>query len=397
MAEGKPRRRFGNIRRRASGRYQARYPGPDGVLRSAPMTFARRQDAEKYLTLLEAQMVRGEWTDPERGKVRLEDYAQRWITERPGLRPRTIDLYTWLLNQHIRPKLGAIPLGKLDTAMIRGWRAELLSTGVSQTMAAKAYRLLRAVLMTAVDEDRIIPRNPCRIRGAQDERAAERPVLTMGQVFALADAVPRRFRALILVTTFASLRWGEVTALQRQDFVLQDNGGSVRVRQAHTEIKGQGLTLGPPKSAAGRRTVSLPAPLVGAVREHLDSYVADDAEAFVFTGPAGRPLRRGNFNKAVKWSSVTAALGVPGLHFHDLRHTGNTLAAQTPGTTLRDLMARMGHDSVRAAIIYQHATRTADQAIADALGASMPDGLGRRQDEDDDPDDGAAGALVPTG
>jgi integrase len=50
-----------------------------------------------------------------------------------------------------------------------------------------------------------------------------------------------------------------------------------------------------------------------------------------------------------------AAIGAPGLHFHDLRHTGNTLASRAPGASLRDVMARMGHDSPRAALIYQHA------------------------------------------
>ena len=63
----------------------------------------------------------------------------------------------------------------------------------------------------------------------------------------------------------------------------------------------------------------------------------------------------------------------PGLHFHDLRHTGNTLAAAT-GTSLRDLMARMGHDSPAAALIYQHATSRADQKIAKALGDAMAAG-----------------------
>ncbi len=61
-----------------------------------------------------------------------------------------------------------------------------------------------------------------------------------------------------------------------------------------------------------------------------------------------------------------AALGIAGLHFHDLRHTGNTLAAQA-GVSLADLKARMGHDSVRAAMIYQHAAAEADQKIANAL------------------------------
>src|SRR4051794_40827601 len=96
-------RRFGNVRRRESGRWQARYPGPDGVLRSAPETFARKGDAERYLTMVEAQMARQEWIDPEGAKIRLSDYAERWIAQRPGLRPRTVHLYRWLLGKHISP------------------------------------------------------------------------------------------------------------------------------------------------------------------------------------------------------------------------------------------------------------------------------------------------------
>src|SRR4051812_21403282 len=93
----------------------------------------------------------GEWMDPARAKVTVGDYDERWIAHRPRLRPRTVGLYRWLLGKYIAPYLEAVELGRLDTAMVRGWRAELLGNGVSETMAAKAYRLLRAVLSTAVD------------------------------------------------------------------------------------------------------------------------------------------------------------------------------------------------------------------------------------------------------
>ncbi len=385
------RRRFGSIRKRDSGRYQVRYPGPDGLTRTAPETFARKSDAERYLSLIEAQLLRGEWTDPTRGEIRLRDYAERWITQRAGLRPRTVQLYTWLLGKHVTPYLGGVPVGKLDTATVREWRTKLLANGVSETMAAKAYRLLRAILMTAVNEDEIIRKNPCRIKGADQEKTAERPVLSLAQVTALADAMPERYRALLLVTTFGCLRWGEVTALQRQDIDLRR--GTVRVRQAVTEQRGVGLTIGPPKSRAGRRIVSLPAPVVTVVRNHLAEYVDDDPEAFVFTGPTGRLLWRGNFNKLVGWPEAVAKIGRPGLHFHDLRHTGNTLAAAT-GTSLRDLMARMGHDSPDAALIYQHATSKADRAIAKALGEAMTNTDDSDDPDDDEPDDGTAGELA---
>jgi hypothetical protein len=75
---------------------------------------------------------------------------------------------------------------------------------------------------------------------------------------------------------------------------------------------------------------------------------------------------RGNFNKLVRWPEVVQSIGAPGSYFHDLRHTGNTIAART-GASTRELMARMGHDSAQAAIVYQHAAAEADRAIAEAV------------------------------
>ncbi|WP_185734833.1 tyrosine-type recombinase/integrase [Micromonospora globispora] len=126
------------------------------------------------------------------------------------------------------------------------------------------------------------------------------------------------------------------------------------------------LVLGPPKSRASRRTVSLPPAVVAVVREHLAAEVDDNPDALVFTTESGRPIWRGNLNKLIDWKAAVARIGQPQLHFHDLRHTGNTLAART-GASTRDLMARMGHDSFQAALIYQHATAEADRAIAQAL------------------------------
>jgi integrase len=87
---------------------------------------------------------------------------------------------------------------------------------------------------------------------------------------------------------------------------------------------------------------------------------------------------------------VVEALGMPGLHVHDPRHTGNQFAANS-GAGLRDLMTRMGHDSERAAMIYQHEARGADKAITDAIDKHVDD----EQRQDDGGDDGAAG--VPAG
>ncbi|MFI7037866.1 tyrosine-type recombinase/integrase [Microbispora rosea] len=369
MANRDGHRRFGNIRKLPSGRFQIRYPGPDGRIHTGSTTYATKTDADRALTLLEAQMISGEWTDPDRGKVLLGDYARTWIKERPGLRPKTVELYTWLLERHIGPGLGEVPVGKLSTALVRSWRAALINKGVSVSTAAKAYRLLRAVLMTAVEEDKLISQNPCRIKGADNEQTPERPILTVAQVFELADRMAdRRFRALILLTTFASLRWGEVIALRRSDIDIEAR--TVRVREQLIELDGGDMVLAPPKSRAGKRTVSIPSAIVPALVAHLDQFTGTSEDAFVFLGKRGAFLRGGNFRREAKWTEALKEMGVKGLHFHDLRHTGNTLAAQS-GASLSDLKARMGHDSDRAALIYQHATRDADRKIADALSARV--------------------------
>lgn len=358
-------RSFGTVRRLPSGRWQARYPGPDGRRRSAPYTFDTKTAAGRWLRLTEAEVTRGDWMDPEVGRVTLQDYAERWIRERPGLRPRTVELYRWLLGKHIAPYLGGMEVGRLTTALVRRWRAELLGAGVSESMAAKSYRLLRAVLNTAAVEDRIIRDNPCRVRGADRESPAERPTLTVAQVFALADAMPHpRYRVLVLLTAFCSLRWGEVTALRRGD--VGEDASWVRVSVAHTEVPGRGIVVGPPKSRAGVRTIVVPSAIRADLVAHLGERVDRAAAALLFTGDQGRAIRRSNFAQRVKWTEMVTRLDMAGVHFHDLRHAGNIWAAQTRVST-RDLMARMGHDDMRAALIYQRATQEAADRIAQGL------------------------------
>ncbi|MBB5110810.1 integrase [Micromonospora echinospora] len=357
------KRRFGRVRKLPSGRFQARYPDPNGIDRPAPRTFATETDANRWLTAIEADMIRGTWRNPDLGRISLSDYLTEWIDHRPGLRPRTLDLYRWLHRKYIAPRLGDYFLTDLTPGAIRAWRADLVTEGVSPTMTAKAYRLLRAVLNTAVD-DELIQRNPCRIQGAGIERPAERPTATVAQVFQLADLVPRRLRVLILLAAFASLRYGELAALRRRDF--DPRCRTLTVRATLVERQDGTLTFGPPKTDAGLRTVTIPAAIRREVRAHLDDFVDEDQDALVFTGATGAVLRRSNFQRTCNWRASVAAVGLPGFHFHDLRHTGNTLASRT-GASLADLMARMGHASTRAALIYQHTAQERDQHIAGGL------------------------------
>jgi hypothetical protein len=138
------------------------------------------------------------------------------------------------------------PDAEIKDAHVRSWRKKLLDSGVSTVTTAKAYRLLKAILNTAVD-DGIIRRNPCRIKGAGQEASAERPVLTIAEVYALADAINPRYRALVLLGTFASLRWAELAALQPSDIDLEL--WTIRVDRQLIEQLGGGSPSGRPSPA----------------------------------------------------------------------------------------------------------------------------------------------------
>lgn len=395
MAKKGHRRRFGWVRKLPSGRHQASYLGPDGQRHVAPHTFDSATSADRWLVQVETTILRREWFDPERARIQLGDYAHTWIEQRPGLRPSTQALYRRLLDRYLSPTLGTAHLSAIDTPMVRTWRSNLLRAGVSESMAAKAYRLLRAILMTATTEDKMISRNPCQIRGAGMENPAERPVLSLTEVFDLANRMKHpRYRALILLSVFGTLRWGEVTALRRRD--LAPDGSWVRVAGAFVELRGKGLVYGPPKARASLRTNALPEAIRPAIVEHLAKYVGSSPDAWIFTGEKGNPIRSGNRNLLTGWKDAVAGIGRPGLHFHDLRHTGNTLAAQTYVST-KDLMARMGQDSPRAALIYQHASRQVDHTIANKLSTLIEDMTDTTHHQDDDEENGPTGAQVPAG
>jgi integrase len=361
------RRRFGAVRQLPSGRWQARYPDPQtGRVRTADRTFDTKRDAEIELSKIEADQARGEWHDPDAGRVNFAEYASAWIAER-DLSETTRERYEGILRNHLTPTFGSRDVCDIKEAHVRQWRKERLDSRAGAPTIVKAYRLLRAILYTAVD-DEMIKRNPCRIKGAGNDDSAERPVLTVEQVYAIADAITPRYRVLVLLATFASLRLGELAALRRRDIDLEE--AQVWVRRSQAELKGGLVIVKDPKSKAGRRPVAIPDVVIPELRRHLEWFAAKDLDGLVFVGPKGGRLLRRNFHRL--WTKALKAAGIEGadIHFHDLRHTGNTVAAAS-GASTKELMTRLGHSTMRAALIYQHATRERDQEIAKAMSARV--------------------------
>ena len=206
------RRHFGYVRKRPSGRWQAVYRHEGQRYSSG--TFVAKADALAFLATIETEVRRGAWIDPRAGKVTVESYAREWLERRPDLAIRTVELYDYLLNNHVNPALGRVTLAGLAPSKVRGWHAELSQRHPST--AAKAYRLLSTIMRTAVI-DGLIVSSPCKVSGAGVEHAPERPLATIAEVRGLEAAMPERLRLIVPLATWCQLRRGEILALRRND------------------------------------------------------------------------------------------------------------------------------------------------------------------------------------
>lgn len=318
------RRRFGAVRRLPSGRWQARYWDAAGNRVAAPHTFATKGDAQRWLAAAETDMGRGEWHDPRLGEVPFQEWAERWLaTKGPKLQESTLHNYRYLVRCHMVPHFGATPIGRITPVVVQKWLADLHGTDLSANTVAKIYRVLSGIMDGAADLG-LIPRSPCRIKGAGTERQEEMQVASPEQVAALAAAIGPRWEALVFTAAYCGLRWGELAGLRRRDVSFERN--TITVTRKLAEVDGK-LSYGPPKTAAGRRTVGVPAFVARSLAVHVDLYALPGPDGLVFPSVDGQPMRRSNFRRRV-WEPSTKAVGLDGFRFHNLRHTAATRRRQ---------------------------------------------------------------------
>jgi len=401
-------RGFGNIKKLPSGRFRATYPDPDGrthvtsrgtvqpVRHSAPQTFETKADAEAWLTDRRREIHGGNWVPPSLrvAPMTFREHAERWLEQR-DLKPRTRQGYRKTLDTKLLPTFGDMPLKYISIDTIDAWYYRLDPS--RPTARSHAYGLLRTIMGDAVNR-RLLDHNPCHIRGAGNvKRASSTKPATLEELATLVDEMPERFQLMTLLAAWCALRFGELTELRRGDIdltsgVIEVRRGVVRVDEvpdvlpAHTKRCPcrPGCLIGPPKSDAGSRDVTIPPHLLPLVKAHLRDSIAGGRDGLLFPaadgghlapsalyGTTGREIVRGG-KKVTKagWGFYHArsVAGRPDLRFHDLRHTGAVLAAQT-GATLAELMRRLGHSTPGAAMRYQHATDDRDAQIAKMLSA----------------------------
>ncbi|WP_329536812.1 site-specific integrase (plasmid) [Streptomyces sp. NBC_01450] len=289
MADKKGRRRrFGAVRQYRSGSWTAPYLAPDGERVRADEAFETKKDAEIWLSQADADPSRGDWRAPDAGAVNFRVYAEKWVDERE-LAVRAEDLYKHLLRLNLLPTFGALDSDEITAPRVREWRSERLRTTGAKTTVAKAYRLLKGIFETAVDDD-LVSRNPCRIKGAGKESAAERRVATVAQVDALADAIGIRWRLMVHLGAYGPMRPEELAGLRRRD--VDPDNLVIRVRVAEPERTNGKRAPGETKSDAGVRAVVLPAFLRKEVRQHLAWFAEKGQDGLLFVGET--PTRSGS-------------------------------------------------------------------------------------------------------
>lgn len=312
--------------------WQARWRDPDG--RQRKKTFPRRTDADKFLTALRAEMLRGAYIDPDAGRVSVGEYAGTWVAGRPH-RASTAEHQARLIRNHVAPTpLGSMRLSAVRASHVQAWasdRSRVLQPSTTKVLVG----LVRSVFAAAV-VDRVIGVSPVQRIVLPRHEAARVVPLSVEQVRALAEHVPPRCRAMVLAQAGLGLRVGELLGLQ-----VDAIDAAAEVVHVRHQLSRDTTQLAPCKTPRSMRSVPLPSVVAEALTLHVATYPPVDG--FLFTGVRGRPWWQMDYASRAFQRGVSSA-GLPtGTTTHDLRHhyASVLLAA---GESVIAVAERLGHE-----------------------------------------------------
>ena len=305
----------------------------DETGRQRKRSFGRKIDAQRFVTQIEADMLRGQYVDPTDRTTVLE-YSRRWAAARIH-RPTTARRVASMIDTHIAgTTLGSRRLAAVTPSEVQAWasdRAQILAPTTLRNLVS----LLRSVYASAV-LDRLVAASPV-VRLSLPATHRERVVpLAVEEVLALAEAMPRRNRAMVISQAGLGLRIGELLALRVQDVDFMRR----TVRIEWQLAPGQ-KSRSAPKTRRSTRTVPLPQVVAEALSIHLEGFPPGD-DGTLFTTRFGTPYRHDYYGTRI-FSEAVAKAGLPAsTTSHDLRHHyASVLLAQ--GESVVAVAERLGH------------------------------------------------------
>lgn len=391
--------------------YRVRWWGPNGKQRSK--SFKRKVDADRFAATVSADIVRGSYIDPDAGKVRFEDYAERWLKAQ-SFEEGTFVAVESRLRNHAYPALGQRFLNDIQPSSIQSWVSSLRD--LAPTYRQVIFANVSSVFTAAVD-DALISANPCRAKSVRRPKLDRRKVTPWPKerVLAVRDQLPERYRLVVWLGAGLGLRQGEIFGLSPEDIDLER--GEVHVRRQVKLLPSNKQIFGLPK---GRKTREVPLPdaVLEAINLHMTKWPPVDV-TLPWETSTGRPvtvsllihsrekkaLGRNYFNTFL-WKPALIAVDVKPIRAngcHALRHffastalhEGESIKAISeylghadPGFTLRTYthLIEDGAERTKRAVdaVFGHAT-PADEQVEPA--SSDPDDPDVPSDEDGDDDE----------
>ncbi len=298
----------GSIHREANGKWRARYRTPED--RSRSKTFDRKIDADRFLTSVEHSKLTGGYVDPSAGKVTFKTYAERWRRNQPHRRGREAQVET-NLRLHVYPRIGHRSIASIRQTEIQSLvRAMIDGEGTGRPRSASTIKTIHAwvgTIFASAVSDRLRADSPCsgvRLPPVEKPRVVPWDV---GRVNAVGDAMPPRFRALVVLGAGTGVRISEAIGLtvDRVDFLRR----TVTIdRQLVGAVDGKPV-FGPVKDRKNRpRVIPLPDVVLTSLSEHLSHWPAGP-DGLIFTNDRNGPIRRTTFSDI--WRKAAGPLGVP--------------------------------------------------------------------------------------
>ncbi len=324
-----------SIQKQRNGRYRARYRDHAG--REHARHFARKVDAQRWVDEQTAALVTGRWVDPRASRTTFAEAAQTFLAS-SYLRPSSERTYRSYLDNHLLPAFGARPLGAIRTSEVK-MLVKQLQDDLAPTTVTAVHNLLASIFKTAVT-DGLVASSPCVRTAPPKGRSAGFVVLEPGQVWALADEMPARWRVGVLLAAGCGLRLGETLGLRlhRVDFLRREVG----VVEQLLRVPGEGIGLGPPKTTTSATTVPMPGFVVDELARHV-STLRLSGQDFVLQGRAGSPVHETSYRPA--FARAVRSAGLPAETTpHDLRHFTAT-AMIAAGDHVKKVQRVMRHAS----------------------------------------------------